>query len=538
MAEILLPAGWVSGLSEGKKFKSRPKAKLNSAEVNEWLAGRPDGEMCVCLQGQVAKATAWFAEHGRDGAYPHAGRVIWGLVRDARDGHPGAQSALAAVKAAYLHETDSRGRDNEGEWTRSLNDAIKKVAAEPVESEAEDPCALYKAWRPTQSSDAPSASPRFAWVSAVELAKPVPPMRWLVKKVWPEKSHGPLAGVRKSLKSWNALALALAITSGEPYLSKFDVHQTGPVLYFNGEGGAVPFARRAQRLSEAYGLDLRKQELYVTTGVGSVSGAEFRDALQAKIQEVQPVLVILDPLYVYHPENIEAQNLYERGRMLGQLSAVVGHETALVVVDHYRKNGGATLDLDEIGQSGVAQWADSWILQGHREPVDLETGKFRLSTEFGSRQWGGARWAIDWDCPFDPETNEPGEVAWTVEPFEGSTSARAPKMWDNHVEAEIVRFIDAEPYEHTKGSAEAVLYADLKDRGVSRAQYRDAWTRLESEGAIRAEKRRGRDGKERSRYAAQASGLVKISGEVPGEVDSSSPSSSPRSTSARSKMAS
>lgn len=292
--------------------------------------------------------------------------------------------------------------------------------------------------------------PRFSLVTAADLAKPVPDLRWLVRGVWPEKSHGPLAGAKKSLKSWNALALAIAIASGKPYLGKFDVETTGPVLYLNGEGGQVPYARRFQRLTSAYGVDGAGLPLYATFGVGPLDGAPFRREIRAHLDALRPALVILDPLYVYHPTGIEAQNLYERGRMLGELSSTIGHETALIVVDHYRKTGGKELDLDEIGQSGVAQWADSWILQAHRELPNLEAGSFRLAAEHGSRQWGGRRWNVDWDCgAWDPDAGEPaGEIGWTVEAADGLSGTRAdrkPKLDPAEWEAIVLEWIESHP---------------------------------------------------------------------------------------------
>ena len=318
---------------------------------------------------------------------------------------------------------------------------------------------------------------RFTLVSAVELAQPVPPMRWLVRGVWPERSHGPLAGAKKSLKSWNALALAVAVASGLPYLGvdKFAVELPGPVLVFNGEGGQVPYQRRFQRIAKAYGVNPADLPIWATFGVGPLDGPVFREAMKAHLDKVQPVLVILDPLYVYHPANVEAQNLYERGRMLGGLSNLVGHETALVVVDHYRKTGGRNLDLDEIGQSGVAQWADSWILQAHREDPDLEAGRFRLSVEFGSRQWGGDRWAVDWDCgKFDYDAGTPeSDITWSVEAFDGRSGrgrARARKLTDDDLRQLVFTWIaNHPPTTRTQVVREVAAQFEVGDNRVAAA---------------------------------------------------------------------
>lgn len=328
---------------------------------------------------------------------------------------------------------------------------------------------------------------RFALVSAAELAQPVPPMRWLVRGVWPENSHGPLAGAKKSLKSWNALALAVAVASGRPYLGKFDVDRTGPVLYLNGEGGQAPYQRRFQRICKAYGVDARAVPIWATFDSGPLDGQPFREAIRAHLDTVRPALVILDPLYVFHPAGIEAQNLYERGRMLGGLSTFIGHETALIVVDHYRKTGGQTLDLDEIGQSGVAQWADSWILQAHREPPDLEAGSFHLSVEHGSRQWGGRRWAIDWECgAFDALLGEPeGEVSWTVEPADGRAAggSRSRKLSHEELQTVIVQWVG----DHPPATRKRITSAVMAENGCGRERAEAAFDALVDRNLLASE---------------------------------------------------
>ena len=89
--------------------------------------------------------------------------------------------------------------------------------------------------------------------------------------------------------------------------------------------------------------------------------------MKRHLDELQPKLVILDPLYAYHPSDVEVQNVYARGPMLANLRELIGDEAALIVGDHFNKTAGSRFDLDNIAQAGMAQWADSWILQKHRE---------------------------------------------------------------------------------------------------------------------------------------------------------------------------
>jgi len=259
---------------------------------------------------------------------------------------------------------------------------------------------------------------RFRLFSAADLAEPVPPMRWLVHGVWPEGSYGVLGGAKKTLKTYTGLALALSVASGERFLGHFEVPAVGSVLYLLGEGGQKPTQRRLQAVAAAMDLDLRDLDgrLAVTFDVAPANGQEFLDAIRRGLDAVQPDLVVLDPLYAFHPPGVEAQNLYDRGQMLAELRGLVG-EAAFVVADHFRKTGGQGLDLDSIAQAGMAQWADSWVLQTHAADPDLSAGEFRIATEFGSRQWGGSRYEIGWSLgQHDADAGvHIGQIAWSVE---------------------------------------------------------------------------------------------------------------------------
>jgi hypothetical protein len=494
-----LPPELVLRFSTGEATEAAT-AGLDDAAAEDWLAGRPDpdGSPCDTLR---ARAKAYAAEliTDSDGAHPVLTPAVMELVWLAHEGHSGIRTALGYVERAFYGTATDRSRKGhrsrqkaEAEYARSLHGAVDTAAAR---EDPADGCDCGEEIGRLPESVRGDSAPRFVLVSAAELARPVPPMRWLVKGVWPEKSHGVLAGAKKSLKSWNALALAVAVASGQPYLGKFDVIQTGPVLIYNAEGGQDEFQRRYQRICEAYGVDPSSLPLSVTFDVGALNGAPFRDSLRAHLDALQPVLVILDPLYTYHPAGVEAQNLYERGRMLGELSRSVGHDSALTVVDHYRKTGAGTLDLDEIGQSGMAQWADSWVLQSHRELPDLVAGSFKLATEFGSRRWGGRRWDIDWECPFDFELGEPaGEISWTVEPHAGTGSGSRSTLAD--VEVLIIEAIDTAGGWMQKTPARFAARKVAEANGVkfSNDRFAEAWVSLVSDGRLTEESRSVQEG--------------------------------------------
>ncbi|MDJ0440614.1 AAA family ATPase [Rhodococcus qingshengii] len=323
-------------------------------------------------------------------------------------------------------------------------------------------------------------SERFVPVGAGELAEPVPPMRWLIRDVWPEHSFGPMGGEKKTLKTYNLMAMAVAVASGKPLFGQFEVVSPGPVLYYVGEGGQRSFQRRLQAVCAAYKVNLADLPIHAVFEVGSLAGAEFTAALARNLDAIEPALVVVDPLYAFHPPGIEAQNLYERGRMLAELSGAVAGKAALVVADHFKKSGGAELDLDSISQAGMGQWADSWILQKHRVRADLANGLYQLGVEFGSRQWGGGRWDIDWNLPArgGPEDEDEAVsdelITWAVVPSDGSAETSAKSEGSRRsLHDRIERVLADHPFEFTASALAAkvggnrdklrVAIADLKD---------------------------------------------------------------------------
>ncbi|WP_412475543.1 AAA family ATPase [Gordonia sp. LUNF6] len=339
-----------------------------------------------------------FENDVRNGGSSHEALVQalpWAF-REAAAGCYPATDALALLQDAFHESFEWEGRSPDGRSRPGPDEFYRTARWAAAHAKLADPADTLA--RLDRGKTRPDAK-RFELVPASALAEPVPPMEWLIKGVWPRGSFGPMGGEKKTLKSYNLMSIALAVASGRPLFGEFEVTTPGPVVYYVGEGGRGPFMRRLQAIARSYDADLADLPIYAVFDVGPLDAPEFTTALTAALDDVRPELVIIDPLYAFHPAGIEAQNLYERGRMLAGLSGLVAGKAALIIADHFKKSGGADLDLDSISQAGMGQWADSWILQKHREKADLDNGAYRLAVEFGSRQWGGSRWDVDWQLP-------------------------------------------------------------------------------------------------------------------------------------------
>ncbi len=319
-----------------------------------------------------------------------------------------------------------------------------------LSSPVDDPFQLKLADEAEVAANGGMTPSAWTFVAAAELAAPLPPMRWLAQGLWPEGSHGVVAGPKKSLKTYTLQAIAVGVAAGLTVLGQFHVPNSQPVVVFVGEGGLIPWRRRLQRIAQAYGVALADLPIVAVPHAGPMDGPEFRDAVARAEADYAPGLVIIDSLYNYHAKGIEAQNLYDRGQMLARLTDLIGPGTGLMIADHMNKGAeGKQFDLDQIAQSGMAAWADSWLGVNHvrsPSPADVAAGSFHLDYTVGSRQWGGRTWRADWEVgSFNDDTGEhDGELTWAVAKSDGASpgpSARDVKARDlkNRIVDEIRR---------------------------------------------------------------------------------------------------
>ena len=319
-------------------------------------------------------------------------------------------------------------------------------------------------------SKGPSAAPApelFQRLSSRDLAAPVGPVAFLVRKVLAKPTYGMIAGELKTLKSHVALALAMSVASGQDFLGEFPVRTPHPVLMYIGEGGKTPFQRRFQHFGQNMGLVLNDLPLEASFDVASIDSPRFRQSLARDLDDLQPGLVIIDPYYAFHGTNTSAANLHEEGALLAGLSAqCMAAGASLMIVNHFNQTGSGT-GLKRITMSGSGEWVDSWILLSHQEKPDVTAGKFLLNMEIGSRQWGGASHTLSWDLgPFNDDTGT-CERPWTW----SVDDARASQT---SLEQQVVKILGDEPWIYSAtGLADRLGGNDEKGRAVIKKLLQD-----------------------------------------------------------------
>ena len=139
-------------------------------------------------------------------------------------------------------------------------------------------------------------------------------LEWLVEDSWVNGTVGFISGRSKSYKTWIGLDLALSILSGRPFLDQFVVGKTGPVILVQEEDPMPILQERLRLIGNHKGmlptaewfpterelkLHYPDYPLHIINLQGFNLQMEERvDQLRRLIAEVNPTLVLLDPLVV------------------------------------------------------------------------------------------------------------------------------------------------------------------------------------------------------------------------------------------------
>lgn len=185
--------------------------------------------------------------------------------------------------------------------------------------------------------------------------------RWLVEGLWGWPAVGFVAGTPKSMKTWMALELAVAVASGQPCLGRYAVKKRGHVLLYAAEDTAEAIRGRVATIALARHIDLD------TLGIGIITvptlrldNEEHRQRLRATVAAIRPRLLILDPLVRLHggDENSSADisTLLDFLRTLQR-----EYEVAVLVVHHVRKSPAAQPGQALRGSGDLHAWLDSGL---------------------------------------------------------------------------------------------------------------------------------------------------------------------------------
>ena len=135
---------------------------------------------------------------------------------------------------------------------------------------------------------------------------------WLVQDWLPEAAIGFVVAPPGSFKTWLTFDMAVSVATGTPFLGEYPVQRTGPVLLIQQEDFHGDIAQRLAVILQSR-LDLRaevmKDDQFEVKAPPEIpiyihpdrnlrfADQVVMDALELRIRELRPALVILDPLY-------------------------------------------------------------------------------------------------------------------------------------------------------------------------------------------------------------------------------------------------
>jgi len=171
-------------------------------------------------------------------------------------------------------------------------------------------------------------------VSAADLlAEPEPDTDWLADHLFPASGVALLAGDPKSFKTLCALQLAVVV--GTPAVDDFLGRSVrhGPVLFVEEEGSRHKYRERMQMMMAGLGSATAPDLTFVLHQGIRLDEARSLKQLTDVAADIEPVLVVLDPLVMLHSG--DENKASEMGRVMRGLVALAAERECCVAIVHH-----------------------------------------------------------------------------------------------------------------------------------------------------------------------------------------------------------
>lgn len=253
---------------------------------------------------------------------------------------------------------------------------------------------------------------KYRVITSAEFAATKYQTDYLIKNVLVAGQPCMVAGAQKTLKTSFAVALAVSLASGRPFLGKFAVSRPARTLIMSGESGLGTLQETAVRICKAEGLELADlDELRWSEDTPLFGQDAHLLAIRATIEEHGVEVLVIDPLYMCIP-GADAGNLMIMGGYLRGVAEVCRDTgTTLILLHHTKKNriGSdpyAPPELHDLSWAGMQEFARQWLLIGRREKYEPGTGLHRLWLSIGGSAGHSSLWGVDVDEGVRTETTD------------------------------------------------------------------------------------------------------------------------------------
>lgn len=350
-----------------------------------------------------------------------------GAVFDLNSGYEGyegqnGQKELDEKLAAALEARKARKRIEAEAYYEAFGEVIDEEAEKEVEKEYRRLKARQAAQkRLTQEEhrafgmgqyDPETGEATLATTSASDLMQMADePLSWLVRAVLQAATYGPVGGPKKALKSWLVLTLAVALASGKKWLGMFDVGEPRNVLLMAGESQKPRLSKNLAAVTRMMGVKWDELETTInfSTAVHVMGSDDWFKALEADLLDVDYGLVIVDPLYTYHPAELSTSQMHARANALMRSTKTIRDRgITILIVDHWREHNLTDDVLDNLTGAGMGAFADSWMASSHLVKPDPENEYYFTKLEIGGRHQTRMILQIEW---WIAQWNDDGSIA-------------------------------------------------------------------------------------------------------------------------------
>ena len=195
---------------------------------------------------------------------------------------------------------------------------------------------------------------------ASQLSTAGPQTQWLIQGLWSDQAVGILGGEPKCCKSFLALDVAVSVASGAACLRQFPVCRTGKVLLFPAEDSLAVVRQRLEGIASAAQVGFPSLPVEVITAPSlRLDTAVDRQRLADTVQNLQPILLILDPLIRLH--RVDENDASQIAPLLSYLRELQRQfQVAVILVHHARKDSNSSRPGQALrGSSELHGWGDS-----------------------------------------------------------------------------------------------------------------------------------------------------------------------------------
>lgn len=261
---------------------------------------------------------------------------------------------------------------------------------------------------------------------------------WLIEGIWQKNSHGFIAGEPKTYKSVLATDLLVSVASNTPFLNKFEVLHSGPVLYIQEENSPWTVQDRIRKLAHARGLLHGKVKrrsrksfeiqfppilpMHFLNNKGmDLTNPECLQVIEEKVSQVKPILIVFDPLYLMLGGKDENSAKDLRPILNWLLEIRYKYGTAVIVLHHWNKGGKSERGGQRmLGSATFHGWVESAM---YCRVLDEVEHKIAVEREFRSYSKRGPL-----EIKFTMD--DPGGLKYEVEVSENSKEVQKSDILD------------------------------------------------------------------------------------------------------------